>query len=294
MAAALLAPILALLLAVSSTALADRASIWPEWRLPAPLARPSNLPGQRDLTYPAWMEGRWQLHSDNFDVEVQFAADANGAVVGDRAGNAAAIGRALLGEALLEVADDPANPNRQIALLRGNQRLESTVVGRRSETPDRDHFWADELALQVLHGPGDPRVSRVETLSHYSRHSDGSVGAEQWQASYPSPALGLAAAIVSYPRPRASSSPGPLLSITRSNPMTRSRISSSVSTAEYVDVRRNACSRPLRSPTPWRRSGSPSAASTFTTLAPPSASNFAQYAPAMPLLRSSTATSSSG
>jgi hypothetical protein len=71
------------------------------------------------------------------------------------------------------------------------------VVGRRSETPDGDHFWADELALQVLHGPGDPRVSRVETLSHYShysRHSDGSVGAEQWQASYPSPALGLAAA----------------------------------------------------------------------------------------------------
>ena len=121
MAAALLAPILALLLAVSSTALADRASIWPEWRLPAHLARPSNLPGQRDLTYPAWMEGRWQLHSDNFDVVVQFAADANGAVVGDRAGNAAAIGRALLGEALLEVADDPANPNRQIALLRGNQ-----------------------------------------------------------------------------------------------------------------------------------------------------------------------------
>ncbi|MCP9912200.1 POLO box duplicated region [Cyanobium sp. BA20m-14] len=189
-----MAPILALLLAVSSNALADRASIWPEWRLPAPLARPLNLPGQRDLTYPAWMEGRWQLHSDNFDVVVQFAADANGAVVGDRAGNAAAIGRALLGEALLEVADDPANPNRQIALLRGNQRLESTVVGRRSETPDGDHFWADELALQVLHGPGDPRVSRVETLSHYSRHSDGSVSAEQWQASYPSPALGLAAA----------------------------------------------------------------------------------------------------
>jgi len=194
MAGALLAPILALLLTLSPTALAQRASLWPEWRLPAPLARPSELPGRRDLTYPAWMAGRWRLHSDAFDVEVQFAADANGAVVGDRAGNAGAIGRALLGEALLEVADDPANPNRQIALLRGNQRLESTVVGRRSETPDGDHFWADELALQVLHGPGDPRVSRVETLSHYSRRSDGSVGTEQWQASYPSPALGLAAA----------------------------------------------------------------------------------------------------
>jgi hypothetical protein len=67
-------------------------------------------------------------------------------------------------------------------------------VGRRSERPDRDHFWADELALQVLHGPGEPRVSRVETLSHYSRNGDGTVSAEQWQASYPSPALGLAAA----------------------------------------------------------------------------------------------------
>jgi hypothetical protein len=55
-------------------------------------------------------------------------------------------------------------------------------------------FWADELALQVLHGPGDPRVSRVETLSHYSQNPDGTVTTEQWQASYPSPALGLAAA----------------------------------------------------------------------------------------------------
>ena len=194
MTGALLAPILALLLAISPGVLAERAAHWPEWRLPAPLERPSNRPGHQDLTYPAWMEGSWRVRSDDLDYRVQFERNANGAVVGDRAFNASAIGRALLGKALLQVANDPANPNRQIAVLAGDQRLESTVVGRRSEQPDATHFWTDELALQVLHGPGDPRVSRVETLSRYSFRSDGSVGAEQWQASYPSPALGLAAA----------------------------------------------------------------------------------------------------
>jgi len=194
MTGALLAPILALLLAVSPGVLAERAAQWPDWRLPAPLERPSNRPGHQDLTYPAWMEGGWRVRSDDLDYQVQFERNANGAVVGDRAFNATAIGRALLGQALLQVANDPANPNRQIALLAGDQRLESTVVGRRSEQPDATRFWTDELALQVLHGPGDPRVSRVETLSRYSFRSDGSVATEQWQASYPSPALGLAAA----------------------------------------------------------------------------------------------------
>ena len=76
-------------------------------------------------------------------------------------------GRAVLGDALLTVQNDPANPNRQIARLSGDQQLESTVVGRRSSSPNARTFLADELALQVLHGPGDPRVSRVETLSRY-------------------------------------------------------------------------------------------------------------------------------
>ena len=193
MAGALLAPILALLLALSPTALAERANQWPDWRLPAPLERPSNRPGHQDLAYPTWMAGQWQVHSDDLVYGVRFAPNAKGAVVGDRAYNATAIGRALLGEALVQVANDPTNPNRQIAVLAGDQRLESTVVGRRSAQPDPTHFWADELALQVLHGPGDPRVSRVETLSRYALGPDGTVSAEQWQASYPSPALGLAA-----------------------------------------------------------------------------------------------------
>ena len=174
--------------------LAERAAHWPEWRLPAPLERPSARAGHQDLIYPEWMAGRWQVRSDDLDYEVRFSTGPGGAVVGDRAFNATAIGRALLGAALLQVRNDPANPNRQIALLAGDQQLESTVVGRRSESPNPTGFWADELALQVLHGPGDPRVSRVETLSHYSQNPDGTVTTEQWQASYPSPALGLAAA----------------------------------------------------------------------------------------------------
>ena len=194
MTGALLAPILALLLAIGPGVLAERAAHWPEWRLPAPLERPSARAGHQDLSYPDWMAGRWQVRSDDLEYEVRFSTGPGGAVLGDRAFNATAIGRALLGAALLQVRNDPTNPNRQIALLAGDQQLESTVVGRRSESSNPTDFWADELALQVLHGPGAPRVSRVETLSHYSQNPDGTVTTEQWQASYPSPALGLTAA----------------------------------------------------------------------------------------------------
>ncbi len=169
------------------TLLPARAADWPGWTLPAPLPRP----GLSDLVYPAWFEGRWQVSSEEIAYEARFQPAGQG-VVGDRAFNAEGVGRALLGDQLLSVDDDPANPNRQIARLAGDLRLESTVVGRRSETSGTT-FWADELALQVLHGPGEPRVSRVETLSRYQLNPNGSISGEQWQASYPSPALGLVA-----------------------------------------------------------------------------------------------------
>jgi len=173
--------------------LADRAEAWPSWRLPAPLERP----GTSDLTYPSWFEGSWQVRSDGLVYMVRFARTKAGAVVGDRAFNAEAIGAALLGSALQAVANDPANPNRQVATFKLPSgpafSLESTVVGRHQELPSPTSFEADELALQVLHGPGDPRVSRVETLSRYQLQADGQITADQWQATYPSPALGLAA-----------------------------------------------------------------------------------------------------
>ena len=83
--------------------------------------------------------------------------------------------------------------SRQIADLSDDRQLESTVVGRREEEPDANTLLADELTLQVLHGPGDPRVSRVETLSRYRRVGADRIEGDQWQASYGSPADGLVA-----------------------------------------------------------------------------------------------------
>ncbi len=175
-----------------------RLATWPDWRLPAPL----QAPGREDLRYPGWFEGDWKVTVEadpeaaepELSYVARFRADGRGAVVGERAANAAAVGRALLGDRLLGVRDDPANPNRQLARLAGGGLLESTVVGRRSE--GAEPFLADELALQVVHGGAEPRVSRIETLSRYRlRHGlQGDwIEAEQWQARYPSPAEGLVA-----------------------------------------------------------------------------------------------------
>jgi hypothetical protein len=173
--------------------LAERLRQWPQWQLPAPLQRP----GRSDLVYPDWFLGDWQVSSsDGISYRVRFIPSPAG-VVGDRSFNASAVGRALLGDQLRGVANDPTNPNRQIAHLRraDGQRLqlESTVVGRGRELPASGELLVDELALQLVHGAGDPAVSRVETLSRFRRQQDGSISAEQWQASYGSPAEGLAA-----------------------------------------------------------------------------------------------------
>ncbi len=219
--------------------LAERLAHWPAWSLPAPLPRP----GRRDLVYPDAFEGTWEVHSEEvhsaevrsdevhsaevapgstapLTYRVRFARNRRGELVGDRAFNAAQVGKALLGPQLLTVANDPANPNRQLASLRGDLSLESTVVGRRSQAEPGGLFIADELALQVVHGPGGARISRVETLTRYepaplmpkpapagkelSPAPSGTVSstgggqpdrlhALQWQATYPSPEDGLAA-----------------------------------------------------------------------------------------------------
>ena len=183
--------------AEASTTLQQRLKAWPAWGLPAPLPRPRQAD---DLIYPAWFAGHWRATSHDPSGEepdqhfsVRFVPDRHGQLVGDRSFNAASIGRALLGEQLLAVRTDPRNPNRQLAELRGDQQLESTVVGRRSEPAGGAGFLADELALQVLHGPGDPRISRVETLSRYRLINTDRIEAEQWQVSYGSPADGLVA-----------------------------------------------------------------------------------------------------
>ena len=86
--------------------------------------------------------------------------------------------KALGEDQLLAVQDDPGDPNRQLARLRGDRLLDSRVVGRRSQRLGSDLFLADELTLQVLHGPGEPRISRIETLGRWERRDDGGIDGE--------------------------------------------------------------------------------------------------------------------
>jgi hypothetical protein len=185
--------------------LEQRRAQWPAWHLPAPLPRAN----QRNQAWPAWFAGDWRVSSavladgrtgaedpgaGELSWTVRFRADGHGGAVADRAFNARAIGRALLGEQLLAVQDDPSHPDRQLSRLSGDRLLETTVLARAGERPGPDLFLNDELNLQVLHRSGlEPRVSQVETLGRWQRRADGGIEGEQWQARYPSPAAGLLA-----------------------------------------------------------------------------------------------------
>ena len=184
--------------------LEQRFSNWPAWTLPAPLPRPR---GRQDLIYPSWFDGTWEVRSEQLDDQghrrngeepllhqARFRINQRGELVGDRVFNARSVGDALLGAQLLSVEQDPDQVNRQLARLKGDLMLETTVIGRRESNP-REHsvFFSDELALQVLHGPAAPRISRIETLSRYERCDDG-ICAEQWQARYSPPGEEITAA----------------------------------------------------------------------------------------------------
>jgi hypothetical protein len=183
------------------TPLEARRASWPVWHLPAPLSRPGN----RAPAWPDWFAGEWVVHSVSLGSDsgeaghedppwrARFVRDKNGRVVADRACNAAALGRALFGEALLGVRDDPRHPLRQLSRFRDGQLLETTLVAARTEVIDAGTFLNDELSLQVLHGPVDPQLNRVETLGRWQRRADGGIDGEQWQARYRSPGEGLIA-----------------------------------------------------------------------------------------------------
>ena len=179
----------------AQSTLEQRLEAWPDWSLPAPLPRPSK---RDDLVYPDWFIGLWQVESRDVDAPdeqplihpARFQPDRRGRLVGDRNFNATAIGQALLGEQLLRVEEDPDSANRQIAWFKGDLHLETTVTGRRQEWRRPDTFLADELVLQILHAPGPPRISRIETLSRYRRCGD-AICAEQWQGRYSPPGESL-------------------------------------------------------------------------------------------------------
>lgn len=185
--------------------LEERLDSWPEWQLPAPLPRPGP---REDLVYPDWFRGVWQVESTDRDngstlthkARFQATDTSRGAVVGDRSFNAKAIGQALLGPQVLSVEQAPGQLNRQLARLSQDRQLETTVIGRRESPIHQASFISDELVLQILHGSGAPRVSRIETLSRYKRCNDTSainavetICGEQWQARFAAPGEGVTA-----------------------------------------------------------------------------------------------------
>ena len=179
--------------------LEQRFSNWPEWTLPAPLPRPR---ARQDLIYPTWFDGTWEVQSEQLDDQGQrqsgeepllhqarFRLDQRGDLVGDRIFNARSVGDALLGDQLLSIEQDPDQVNRQLARLKGDLMLETTVIGRRESNPSKNSvFFSDELALQVLHSPAAPRISRIETLTRYERCGP-SICADQRQVSHAGPGL---------------------------------------------------------------------------------------------------------
>ena len=179
--------------------LEQRFESWPQWSLPAPLPRPR---AKQDLIYPDWFAGTWQVTSAALDDagqpvpdelplvhEVRFLQNRRSELIGDRPYNAASVGKALLGDQLLSVEQDPNQVNRQLARFRDDVLLETTVIGRRETNPEAaSDFFSDELVLQILHGPGSPRLSRIETLTHYVRCGD-DICADQRQVSHAGPGL---------------------------------------------------------------------------------------------------------
>jgi hypothetical protein len=99
-------------------------------------------------------------------------------VVADRAFNGLNIGRAYLGDRVIQsVKVDPDSPNRQITSLRTGRQLISVVTGRASETPTPDQFIATEVSNQVFRGTAQPYFNQVETTTAYQllRSADRSV-----------------------------------------------------------------------------------------------------------------------
>ncbi|GCE65013.1 POLO box duplicated region [cyanobiont of Ornithocercus magnificus] len=176
--------------------LEQRQQAWPEWRLPTSLTRPK---ADDDLVYPSWFRGNWQVESTDVNEPSQpvlkhharFLSDYRGRILGDRVFNATSVGRALLGDQLVRVKNDPFSANRQLAELKGDLRMETSVIGRYQADPEENTFLTDELVLQILHSSGTPRLSQIETLSRYEQcigdNGEPWICAEQWQARYLGP-----------------------------------------------------------------------------------------------------------
>ncbi len=186
--------------------LESRLNDWPEWRLPGPFNQTSL---HKDTVYPSWFNGAWIVLSSDLSnpgnaslkYEAKFKLNSFNEIVGDRSFNAFSVGKAVLGDKLLRVQDDPKSPNRQVASFDEGIFLETKVIGRNQSLENGSVFFVDELVLQIFHNLDISRIKRVETLSKFYLCKEASsifddlsekiICAEQWQAIYPGPGESL-------------------------------------------------------------------------------------------------------
>ena len=152
--------------------LENRANSWPQLNLPNfKFANTS-----KDLIYPKWFEGNWLVTSQDLINEsekpvkytVNFFRNDSNLVIGNRAKNSESIGKAIFGDTLIKVVNDPKTMNNQIIYLKDDFYIDSRIT-ERTQLEDEDIFFADELVIQTAHKSGASRVNQVETISKFEK-----------------------------------------------------------------------------------------------------------------------------
>ena len=137
--------------------LENRVNQWPELYLPNLKLSDTS----KDLIYPKWFEGNWLVTSQDIINDSDL-------IVGNRAKNSESIGKAIFGDNLIKVVNDPKSFNSQITYLKDDFYINSRITGR-TQIQDNDIFFADELAIQTDHRPGASRVNQVEVISKFKK-----------------------------------------------------------------------------------------------------------------------------
>ena len=159
--------------------LENRLNQWPEIFLPNFKLSDTS----KDLIYPKWFEGNWLVTSQDMInnseepiiYKVNFYKNDSDLIVGNRAKNSESIGKAIFGETLIKVINDPQSINNQITYLKDDFYIDSRITGR-NQIQDDDIFFADELVIQTAHKRGASRINQVETISKFKKCSEQKLG----------------------------------------------------------------------------------------------------------------------
>ncbi len=152
--------------------LENRVNKWPELYLPN--FQFSDI--SKDLIYPNWFEGNWLVTSQDLTHEseeplvykVNFYKNNLNEVIGNRSQNSESVGKAIFGDTLIKVINDPKSFNSQIIYLKDDFYIDSRITGR-TQIQENDIFFADELVIQTAHKPGASRVDQVEAISKFKK-----------------------------------------------------------------------------------------------------------------------------